>query len=80
MNYFDAALLGLIQGLTEILPISSSGHLVLTEYILGLKQSGILFELMVHFGTLLSILVYFRKRILGLIKSLFDASRMAPDC
>jgi len=74
MDYFDAALLGLIQGLTEILPISSSGHLVLTEYILHLKQQGVLFELMVHFGTLLSVLVYFRSRILRLIKSLFDSS------
>ena len=74
MNYFEALLLGLIQGLTEILPISSSGHLVLTEHILGLKQPGILFELMVHFGTLLSVLVYFRKKIWSLIKSLFDAS------
>jgi len=64
----------LIQGLTEILPISSSGHLVLTEYIMHLKQPGILFELMVHFGTLLSVLVYFRKRIFMLYKSLFDSS------
>ena len=71
MNYIEAFFLGLIQGLTEILPISSSGHLVISEYILGLKQPGVLFELMVHFGTLLSVLVYFRKRIIEMIKSIF---------
>ena len=65
MNYFDAILLGIIQGLTEILPISSSGHLVLAKHLpfINLKQPGILFELMVHFGTLLSIMVYIRKKI-----------------
>ncbi|MCP4703558.1 MAG: undecaprenyl-diphosphate phosphatase, partial [candidate division Zixibacteria bacterium] len=77
MSYFEAILLGVIQGLTEILPISSSGHLVLTEHILQLKQPGILFELMVHFGTLLSVLVYFHKKIFGMIKSVFDSSRSA---
>lgn len=75
MNYFEAILLGVIQGLTEILPISSSGHLVLTEHILQLKQPGILFELMVHFGTLLSVLVYFHKKIFSMIKSVFVAGK-----
>jgi len=71
MNYYEAFLLGIIQGLTEFLPISSSAHLVLTEHFLGLKEPGVLFELMVHFGTLLSVLLYFRKRILGMITSVF---------
>ncbi len=75
MNYLEAILLGIIQGLTEILPISSSGHLVLTEHILHLKQPGILFELMVHFGTLLSVLVYFHKKIFSMIKSVFIANK-----
>jgi len=77
MNYFDAILLGLIQGLTEFLPVSSSGHLVLAQHLLGLKQEGVIFELMVHFGTLLSVLIYFRKRIAAMFAALFDRSMTA---
>ena len=75
MTYFDAILLGILQGLTEFLPVSSSGHLVLAQAILGVKQSGVSFEIMVHFGTLLAVLVYFRSQIGGLIRSVFDPSR-----
>ena len=61
MSILDALILGFVQGLTEFLPISSSGHLVLTEYLLGVGgQQDIIFEVFVHFGTVLSILtVYF---------------------
>jgi undecaprenyl-diphosphatase len=58
-----AALLGLVQGLTEFLPVSSSGHLVIGETILGGRGEGILFEVAVHVGTLLAILVFYRRRI-----------------
>jgi undecaprenyl-diphosphatase len=71
MSLFDAIILGIIQGLTEFLPVSSSGHLVLTEHLLNAKMPGIAFELVVHFGTLLSVIVYFRKKIIELIMSLF---------
>jgi undecaprenyl-diphosphatase len=71
MSYLDAILLGIIQGLTEFLPVSSSGHLVLAEHFLNAKMPGVAFELAVHFGTLLSVLIYFRKRIISLIRSLF---------
>lgn len=71
MSYFDAIILGLLQGLTEFLPISSSGHLVLAEHLLGAKMPGVLFELVVHLGTLLSVVIYFRKRISALIRSVF---------
>jgi undecaprenyl-diphosphatase len=74
MSYFEAILLGIIQGLTEFLPVSSSGHLVLSQALLGIKMPGVTFELVVHLGTLLSVLVYFRKRIGRLLRSLFDAS------
>ncbi len=66
MSWWQAALLGLVQGLAEFLPISSSGHLVLGEYVLGLDTAAandITFEVFVHFGTALSILVVYRKRI-----------------
>ncbi len=74
MNYLDAIILGLVQGLTEFLPVSSSGHLVLVEHLLGAKSSGVSFELLVHFGTLLAVLIYFRKEIIAMIKSLFDST------
>jgi len=71
MNYLDAIILGLVQGLTEFLPVSSSGHLVISEHLLHAKMPGVLFELVVHFGTLVSVLIYFRKRIWTLVKSIF---------
>jgi undecaprenyl-diphosphatase len=73
MSYLDAILLGIVQGLTEFLPVSSSGHLVLVQELLGVNQPGLVFELLAHLGTLLAVLVYFRKRIIALIKSLFDS-------
>jgi undecaprenyl-diphosphatase len=71
MNVFIAIVLGILQGLTEFLPVSSSGHLVLAEYFLKVKQSSdILFELFLHLGTVLAVLVYFRKKIWDLLVSL----------
>lgn len=75
MSYLDAIILGILQGLTEFLPVSSSGHLVLAEHILNAKMPGVLFELVVHFGTLMSVIIYFRKNIIALLKSITDASR-----
>lgn len=73
MEIIDSFLLGLIQGLTEFLPISSSGHLVLGEALLGGKlDKSITFEVVVHFGTLCSILIYYRKEILDILSSLWD--------
>ncbi len=59
-------LLGILQGLTEFLPISSSGHLALAEQLFGVQKPGIVFDIFVHFGTLLSVLWVFRERIFGL--------------
>jgi undecaprenyl-diphosphatase len=74
MSYFQAILLGIIQGLTEFLPVSSSGHLVLAEHVLGVKQAGVSFELLLHTGTLVAVLVCFRSRILSLVRSLYTPS------
>lgn len=71
MSYFDAILLGIIQGLTEFLPVSSSGHLVIAQALLDVNQPGLVFEILAHLGTLLAVLVYFRKRIRDLVKALF---------
>ena len=71
MNLWEAILLGVIQGLTEFLPVSSSGHLVIVQsFIKGFQQPGVLFDVMLHFGTLLAVLVFFRKDILDILISL----------
>jgi undecaprenyl-diphosphatase len=67
MNINDALILGSLQGLTEFLPISSSGHLVIGQHILGLSLPGNIFEVLVHMGTLCSVLVVFKNDILDMI-------------
>lgn len=61
MNYFYAIFLGLLQGATEFLPISSSGHLALVESFLGIEEAGLAFDVALHLGTLLGVLIYFRR-------------------
>lgn len=68
MSWWEALLLGLIQGLTEFLPVSSSGHLVLGQYLLGLEADDVTFEVFVHFGTVLSIVTVYWSRILELLR------------
>ena len=63
MTLIEAILLGIVQGLTEFLPISSSGHLVLAQYFLEIDENGNEFEILVHIGTLASILVVFSNDI-----------------
>ena len=67
MSISEAIILGIIQGLTEFLPISSSGHLVLVQSVLGVIQPGNEFEILVHIGTLMSVLVVFRSDIMKLL-------------
>ena len=59
MSIIEAILLGILQGLAEFLPISSSGHLALAENIFGLKEVPIAFDVLLHLGTLLAIFVVF---------------------
>lgn len=70
MNEIQAMMLGVVQGLTEFLPVSSSGHLVLFQNLIGLREPEILFDISVHFGTLLAIVTVFRKEIIELLKTL----------
>lgn len=72
MSWWESIILGLIQGLTEFLPVSSSGHLVLGQYVLGLEAggNGVLFEVLVHFGTVLSIAWVYRRRLGVLIRDI----------
>ena len=67
---FEALFLGAIQGLTEFLPISSSGHLILAQELIGVKQIGNELEVLVHMGTLISIIIIYRKDIQLLLFSI----------
>lgn len=66
MSIFDAIILGIVQGLTEFLPVSSSGHLVMTDWLLGLAIPGVLVEVVLHVGTLISVMIVYRSRLLRL--------------
>ena len=71
MTYLQAILLGIVQGLTEFLPVSSSGHLALLENFFGVKEDNMLFfTVLLHFGTLIAVFVVFWKDIWELIQEL----------
>src|SRR3989344_5766171 len=69
-EFISSLILAVIQGATEWLPISSSGHLVLFEKILGFKSGGIEFDVALHFGTLMAVFVYFGRDIVDIIENL----------
>ncbi len=77
MNVLQALVLGVIQGLTEFIPVSSSGHLILGHYFLGTTQSGLAFDVVLNIGTLLALVVYFRTDIIQLVRDLFAGGDQA---
>lgn len=64
MDFIQAIVLALVQGLTEILPISSSGHLILVPWLFGWPDQGLAFDVAMHMGTLVALLAYFRLEVL----------------
>lgn len=79
MEIIDAIILGLIQGLTEFLPVSSSGHLEILSHFLGVNpETNLTFSMMLHGGTVLSTIVVFRKELLRLITQFFKF-KMNPE-
>ena len=70
MDLIHIFVLSIIQGVTEFLPISSQSHLILTSYFLGLSDQGLGFDIALHFGSLIAILIYYRKEV----RSLFSLS------
>lgn len=70
MTYLQAVILGAIQGLTEFLPVSSSGHLVIFQNLFGMKAPEFIFDISVHIGTLAAVFVFFYRDILSIIRSL----------
>jgi undecaprenyl-diphosphatase len=76
-SWVEGLILGLVQGLTEFLPVSSSGHLVLAEEVLGWQPPGVYFEVGLHFATLLSVFIVYGSRIRLLLHGLVHRTRDA---
>ena len=72
MDIFNAIVLGVVQGLTEFLPVSSSGHLVLLQKIFGISEPALLFDTMLHMGTLLAVFVVLRHDILAILRRIIQ--------
>ncbi|MFT4537459.1 MAG: undecaprenyl-diphosphatase [Saprospiraceae bacterium] len=72
MGYYDAFIYGILQGLTEFLPVSSSGHLAILPKFLSIDDPGVFFDLAMHLGTALAILVYFKQDIIKLFIGLIN--------
>lgn len=77
MNSLQAIILGFIQGATEFIPVSSSGHLIFFPKFLGWADQGLAFDVVVHLGTLLAVLIFFRKRIYTLLKGLCSKDKLS---
>ena len=70
-EYISIVIQGIIQGLTEFLPISSSGHLSVAQHFLGIEETGLLISIVLHLGTLVAVFIAFYKDIWGMIKEFF---------
>lgn len=78
IDWYQAVLLALMQGLTEFLPISSSAHLVIPSLVLGWPDQGLAFDVAVHVGTLCAVLLYYRVDLLQMARSWFASLAGAP--
>lgn len=76
MNVLQALILGIVQGLTEFLPVSSSGHLVLADALLGIEAQGVFLVIMLHLATLAAVMWVYRKRLFGLLTGIL---RLDPE-
>ena len=82
MTTIEIVVLAIVQGLTEFLPISSSGHLVLVPFLVDWTDQGLAFDVAVHFGSLLAVVVFFREDIAGLLRGalqLVSGDRQSPQ-
>jgi len=82
LDPLHAIVLAIVQGLSEFLPISSSGHLVLVPYLFGWEDQGLAFDVAVHVGTLFAVVTYFRRELLAMAKAWlgsFAGGGMTPD-
>ena len=79
MEPFQAVVLGVLQGLTEFLPVSSSGHLVLGQQFFGLTEPELLFNISLHIGTLMAVLIVFSRQIAAILSALWRLPRLRAD-
>lgn len=83
MTFLEALIYGIIQGLSEFLPVSSSGHLALLPHVMKIEDPGVVFDLMMHFGTALAVITYFRHDIFRYVRTfspdLVNFKRGTPD-
>lgn len=75
MTFLDSILLAVLQGATEFLPISSSGHLILGQHFLGIKEPQLLFDIILHVGTLLAVVLFYRDSIVQIVVDLLAGVR-----
>jgi undecaprenyl-diphosphatase len=76
VDVLKAVIIGVVQALTEFLPVSSSGHLVIAKTFLGLEEVGITLEVVTHFATALAVIVFLRKRIASMLRAVY--ARLRP--
>jgi undecaprenyl-diphosphatase len=81
LELLEAIFLGVVQGLTEFLPVSSSGHLLLAQYFLGVNQErfGLSFDAAIHTGTVLAVVSFFRRDLLGMARALVRPDFSDPE-
>ncbi len=77
MNWWQGLVLGIVQGLTEFLPVSSSGHLVVAQALIGFDSPGVAVEVLLHVATLLAVVIVYRRRLITLLVGLAKAERPA---
>ncbi len=74
MSFLEAIILGIVQGLTEFLPISSSGHLMLGEQFFGIEEPDLFFNVVVHVGTLIAVTLFYRQDIFNAVTGVWEAT------
>ncbi|MEL7311766.1 MAG: undecaprenyl-diphosphate phosphatase [Pseudomonadota bacterium] len=79
MSLIEIIVLAIVQGMTEFLPVSSSGHLILVPAILGWEDQGLAFDVAVHVGTLLAVMLYFRAELIGMASAVLKLGRGGPE-
>ncbi|MEE8601725.1 undecaprenyl-diphosphate phosphatase [Euzebya tangerina] len=75
--WLEALILGVVQGLTEFIPVSSSGHLTLVPYLAGWEPSSLAFDVVLHLGTMFAVLLFFRGELMAIIKGILRLDRSA---